>query len=72
MTTIRFALGLILSSFTPMSNPGRCTEAVFAIDLGAIAIKDPNVPVANRDPHRSDVPARLRPCVVTECGGRAA
>lgn len=26
------------------------TEAVFAIDLGAIAAKDPNVPVVNRDP----------------------
>lgn len=29
---------------------GALTEAVFAIDLGAIAANDPNVPVVNRDP----------------------
>jgi len=29
---------------------GALTEAVFAIDLGAIAERDPNVPVVNRDP----------------------
>lgn len=29
---------------------GTLTEAVFAIDLGAIAVGDPNVPVVNRDP----------------------
>jgi len=29
---------------------GALTEAVFAIDLGAIASGDPNVPVVNRDP----------------------
>ena len=29
---------------------GAITEAVFAIDLGAIAAGDPNVPVVNRDP----------------------
>lgn len=29
---------------------GALTEAVFAIDLGAIASDDPNVPVVNRDP----------------------
>jgi len=29
---------------------GALTEAVFAIDLGAIATNDPNVPVVNRDP----------------------
>lgn len=29
---------------------GALTEAVFAIDLGAIAADDPNVPVVNRDP----------------------
>jgi hypothetical protein len=29
---------------------GALTEAVFAIDLGAIAAGDPNVPVVNRDP----------------------
>ncbi len=29
---------------------GALTEAIFAIDLGAIASGDPNVPVVNRDP----------------------
>jgi hypothetical protein len=29
---------------------GALTEAVFAVDLGAIAAGDPNVPVVNRDP----------------------
>ncbi len=29
---------------------GALTEAVFAIDLGAIAANDPNVPMVNRDP----------------------
>ncbi len=29
---------------------GALTEAIFAIDLGAIAAGDPNVPVVNRDP----------------------
>jgi hypothetical protein len=29
---------------------GNLTEAVFAIDLGAIAANDPNVPAVNRDP----------------------
>src|SRR5436190_1305000 len=33
-----------------MSSRARSPEAVFAIDLGAIATKDPNVPVVNRDP----------------------
>lgn len=34
----------------PDVESGTLTEAVFAIDLGAIAAKDPNVPVVNRDP----------------------
>ena len=34
----------------PDVEAGALTEAVFAIDLGAIAAKDPNVPVVNRDP----------------------
>jgi len=34
----------------PDVEAGTLTEAVFAIDLGAIAAKDPNVPVVNRDP----------------------
>ncbi len=34
----------------PDVEAGKLTEAVFAIDLGAIADNDPNVPVVNRDP----------------------
>ncbi len=34
----------------PDVEAGTLTEAVFAIDLGAIAAKDPKVPVVNRDP----------------------
>jgi len=34
----------------PDVEAGALTEAVFAIDLGAIAVDDPNVPVVNRDP----------------------
>ena len=34
----------------PDVEAGALTEAVFAIDLGAIAANDPNVPVLNRDP----------------------
>ena len=34
----------------PDVEEGTLTEAVFAIDLGAIAANDPNVPVINRDP----------------------
>ncbi|OPY63949.1 MAG: hypothetical protein A4E57_03692 [Syntrophorhabdaceae bacterium PtaU1.Bin034] len=34
----------------PDVEEGALTEAVFAIDLGAIAANDPNVPVVNRDP----------------------
>jgi predicted AAA+ superfamily ATPase len=34
----------------PDVDMGALTEAVFAIDLGAIAANDPNVPVVNRDP----------------------
>ncbi|MCL6502992.1 MAG: DUF499 domain-containing protein [Pirellulales bacterium] len=34
----------------PDVESGALTEAVFAIDLGAIASGDPNVPVVNRDP----------------------
>jgi len=34
----------------PDVEEGALTEAVFAIDLGAIAAGDPNVPVVNRDP----------------------
>lgn len=34
----------------PDVEAGALTEAVFAIDLGAIAADDPNVPVVNRDP----------------------
>jgi hypothetical protein len=34
----------------PDVEAGELTEAVFAIDLGAIAANDPNVPVVNRDP----------------------
>jgi len=34
----------------PDVEAGVLTEATFAIDLGAIAANDPNVPVVNRDP----------------------
>jgi len=34
----------------PDVEAGALTEAVFAIDLGAIAAGDPNIPVVNRDP----------------------
>jgi predicted AAA+ superfamily ATPase len=34
----------------PDVEAGALTEAVFAIDLGAIAARDPNVPPVNRDP----------------------
>jgi len=34
----------------PDVEAGALTEAVFAIDLGAIAADDPNIPVVNRDP----------------------
>jgi hypothetical protein len=34
----------------PDVEAGALTEAVFAIDLGAIAANDPNVPMVNRDP----------------------
>jgi len=34
----------------PDVEAGALTEAVFAIDLGAIAARDPNVPVVNREP----------------------
>lgn len=39
-----------LVKFHPDVEAGALTEAVFAIDLGAIAANDPNVPVVNRDP----------------------
>ena len=39
-----------LVTLHPDVEGGALTEAVFAIDLGAIASGDPNVPVVNRDP----------------------
>lgn len=39
-----------LAKLHPDVEAGALTEAVFAIDLGAIAANDPNVPVVNRDP----------------------
>ena len=39
-----------LVKLDPDVEAGAITEAVFAIDLGAIAANDPNVPVVNRDP----------------------
>ncbi|MDD5204467.1 MAG: DUF499 domain-containing protein [Desulfobacterales bacterium] len=39
-----------LVKLNPDVEAGALTEAVFAIDLGAIAANDPNVPVVNRDP----------------------
>ena len=35
----------------PDVESGNLVEAVFAIDLGAIAAGDPNVPMVNRDPN---------------------
>jgi len=39
-----------LCKLHPDVESGALTEAVFAIDLGAIAARDPNVPPVNRDP----------------------
>jgi len=39
-----------LVNLHPDVEAGALTEAVFAIDLGAIAANDSNVPVVNRDP----------------------
>lgn len=39
-----------LCKLHPDVESGTVTEAVFAIDLGAIAARDPNVPPVNRDP----------------------
>lgn len=39
-----------LCKLHPDVESGALTEAVFAIDLGAIAVRDPNVPPVNRDP----------------------
>jgi hypothetical protein len=39
-----------LCKLHPDVESGALTEALFAIDLGAIAARDPNVPPVNRDP----------------------
>lgn len=50
MTTTTLRPWTDLVKLHPDVESGMLTEAVFAIDLGAIAAKDPNVPVVNRDP----------------------
>ena len=50
MTTTALRPWTDLVKLHPDVESGTLTEAVFAIDLGAIASKDPNVPVVNRDP----------------------
>lgn len=50
MSTHQFRPWTDLVKLHPDVEAGALTEAVFAIDLGAIAAGDPNVPVVNRDP----------------------
>ena len=50
MTTRTLRPWTDLVKLHPDVEAGALTEAVFAIDLGAIAANDPNVPVVNRDP----------------------
>jgi hypothetical protein len=50
MTTTTLRPWTDLVKLHPDVESGALTEAVFAIDLGAIAANDPNVPVVNRDP----------------------
>jgi hypothetical protein len=50
MTTHTLRPWTDLVKLHPDVEGGALTEAVFAIDLGAIASGDPNVPVVNRDP----------------------
>lgn len=50
MTTRALRPWTDLVKLHPDVEGGTLTEAIFAIDLGAIAAGDPNVPVVNRDP----------------------
>jgi len=50
MSTLTFRPWTDIVKLHPDVEAGALTEAVFAIDLGAIAANDPNVPVVNRDP----------------------
>ncbi|RMF46007.1 MAG: ATP-binding protein, partial [Bacteroidetes bacterium] len=50
MTTRALRPWTDLVKLHPDVEAGALTEAVFAVDLGAIAAGDPNVPVVNRDP----------------------
>lgn len=50
MSTRAFRPWTDLVKLDPDVEAGALTEAMFAIDLGAIAANDPNVPVVNRDP----------------------
>lgn len=50
MTTTTLRPWTDLVKLHPDVESGALTEAVFAIDLGAIAANDPNVPAVNRDP----------------------
>ncbi|MBF0182505.1 MAG: ATP-binding protein [Magnetococcales bacterium] len=50
MTTLTLRPWSDLVPLHPDVEEGKLTEAVFAIDLGAIASGDPNTPIVNRDP----------------------
>jgi len=50
MSTLALRPWTDLVKLHPDVEGGALTEAIFAIDLGAIASGDPNVPVVNRDP----------------------
>ncbi|MBN2381437.1 ATP-binding protein [bacterium] len=50
MTTYALRPWTDIVKLHPDVEEGSLTEAMFAIDLGAIAANDPNVPVVNRDP----------------------
>jgi len=49
MSTLTLRPWTELVKLHPDVEQGKLTEAVFAIDLGAIAERDPQVPVVNRD-----------------------
>jgi hypothetical protein len=52
MTTTALRSWTDLVKLHPDVESGALTEAVFAIDLDAIAAKDSNVPAVNRDPKK--------------------
>ena len=50
MTTYTIRPWTDVVALHPDVEAGLLTEAMFAIDLGAIAERDPNVPLVNREP----------------------